>query len=349
MRSSWALLALVAHALASPRQMLEDLKPKGNPPSGCQSTYDGIFEVTIFKGSSKSKRDILETRGSCSGDGVLAMTLKDGVLRDAKNRIGYIASNYQFQFDNPPQINAKFTGGFSACSNQSLALGPSTVFYQCLSGDFYNLYDRNWAHQCEPVEIVMMPCEGAKSKHSERKVVGTSIVATTVVTVVSAGVTKEVPTTIAVPMCQIGDGQVQVRTTPCDNMKLPIITAAPVRQIADGQIQVPTSQPPILSIEIATPEVVLDSPTETATDVLVVDTASFFTLRTSQTPSMTTEKSFKTVSETNTEVASVTETHPVTEPTETGGSTSSSSRGMTIAPSAIITFVIGITWAIISA
>lgn len=172
------------------------------------------------------------------------MTLKDGVLKDAQGRTGYISDSYQFQFDKPPQSGSIFTAGFSVCSNGTLALGPSAVFWQCLSGDFYNLYDRHWAEQCSPVEFGIMPCGEGSKDAPKKRVVGSSIVATTVVTVVSDGTTKEVPTTIAVPMCQIGDGQVQVRTTPCDDMNLPIITAPPVSQVSDGKLQIPTDAPP---------------------------------------------------------------------------------------------------------
>ena len=90
---------------------------------------------------------------ACDTPGTLAITLEDGVLKDAKGRTGYIASNFQFQFDGPPQAGAIYTAGFSVCANGSLALGGSNVFYQCLSGDFYNLYDRFWAAQCSPVYI----------------------------------------------------------------------------------------------------------------------------------------------------------------------------------------------------
>jgi len=81
------------------------------------------------------------------------LTLKDGILKDYLGRTGYIASNFQFQFDDPPQSGALFTSGFSVCGNGSLALGGSAVWWQCLSGDFYNLYDRYWAEQCDPVTI----------------------------------------------------------------------------------------------------------------------------------------------------------------------------------------------------
>ncbi|KAF7507787.1 hypothetical protein GJ744_010088 [Endocarpon pusillum] len=90
---------------------------------------------------------------ACKSAGTLELTLNDGVLKDAQGRTGYIASNFQFQFDAPPQAGAIYTSGFSVCSNGSLALGGSNIFYQCRSGDFYNLYDRYWAAQCSPVTI----------------------------------------------------------------------------------------------------------------------------------------------------------------------------------------------------
>ncbi|KAL8678863.1 MAG: hypothetical protein Q9186_004798 [Xanthomendoza sp. 1 TL-2023] len=96
------------------------------------------------------------TMVACETEGTLAITLADGVLKDAQGRTGYIASNFQFQFDAPPQAGAIYTSGFSSCSNGTLALGGSNVFYQCLSGDFYNLYDRSWAPQCSPITINLL-------------------------------------------------------------------------------------------------------------------------------------------------------------------------------------------------
>ena len=92
---------------------------------------------------------------ACRSGGVLEIKLNNGVLTDSQNRIGYIASNSQFQFDGPPQAGAIYTAGWSLCSNGSLALGGSTTFYQCLSGNFYNLYYRNVlnAGQCTPIQI----------------------------------------------------------------------------------------------------------------------------------------------------------------------------------------------------
>lgn len=90
---------------------------------------------------------------ACATDSTLTLTLNNGVLKDNKGRTGYIAANFQFQFDDPPQTGAIFTSGFSVCGNGSLALGGSTIFYQCRSGSFFNLYDRNAAPQCNPVHV----------------------------------------------------------------------------------------------------------------------------------------------------------------------------------------------------
>ena len=93
----------------------------------------------------------------------LEITLKDGVLTDSKDRTGYIAANHQFQFDGPAQTGAIYTAGWSACGNGSLALGGTTVFYQCLSGDFYNLYDESTGKQCNEVHINIVKGDAAAS------------------------------------------------------------------------------------------------------------------------------------------------------------------------------------------
>ncbi len=111
--------------------------------------------VTSIKSASSSTSSPVPTV-ACKANSTLSVTLHNGILVDNENRTGYIASNFQFQFDNPPQEGALFTSGWSACGNGSLALGGSTVFWQCLSGDFYNLYDRYWAPQCKPVEVLQV-------------------------------------------------------------------------------------------------------------------------------------------------------------------------------------------------
>lgn len=142
-------------------------------------------------------------------------------MTDAQGRTGYIASNYQFQFDAPAQAGAIYTAGFSACGNGSLALGGSAVWYECASGDFYNLYDRSWAAQCEPVEIILMEC-GTSSQSGDGQVVGTEIVTTTIVSALSDGQPQVKTTTAGVPLCQvsqIADGKssilMRVKTITC--------------------------------------------------------------------------------------------------------------------------------------
>lgn len=243
MKWTAAALGLAATVAAVPQGAPSGLKPDGGAPSGCSANYNGKFEVSIFK-AGNSKRSV--EKRDCSSDSALVLELKDGVLTDAKGRIGSIVANYQFQFDGPPaQAGAIYTAGFSTCNNGSLAIGPSTVFYQCRSGDFYNLYDRHWAEQCEPVEIVAMPCSGQKPNGGSpmQSPVATKQMVTTVVNALPDGQPQVQTKTIGVPMCQIGDGQVQVKTVPCDQAP-----GAPVTQISDGQIQAPSSLPPVSQI-----------------------------------------------------------------------------------------------------
>ncbi|KAL7941191.1 hypothetical protein V8C42DRAFT_335593 [Trichoderma barbatum] len=241
MKWAVATLALLgqayANGLVSPRD------------DSCDSSYNGKFQVTIAK---INKRDI--QKRSCDNPDALLLTLNGGTLRDAKGRTGYIASNFQFQFDEPPQAGALVTSGFAACQDGSLALRGKTTWFQCLSGNFFNLYDRNWAPQCQAVEIRILPCSGGSSGGSDGSgsndgsggsgggggsggevTVSTKVVQTTIVTVISDGQPQVHTTTVAIPICQIGDGQIQGHTGPCGGGG----GAPPVTQISDGQPQAP--------------------------------------------------------------------------------------------------------------
>lgn len=232
MKSTVALLSLVAGAVAG--GVTSAIAPKASAPAGCSAAYSGQFEVTVAV-VANAKRDepvsfpplfdekiFLTTahtnnnqrqhmkRSTCSSDGALLLTLADGILTDAKGRTGYIASNYQFQFDDPPQAGAIYTAGFSVCGNDSLALGGSTQWWQCKSGDFYNLYDRNWAAQCSPVEVIAMSCDGTATgagESNDGQVVATQVVTTTIVKPISDGQPQVITTTVPVPICQINDGR----------------------------------------------------------------------------------------------------------------------------------------------
>lgn len=129
---------------------ISDGQVQASTVKGVSQTVDGQAQASATGSASSSQATSI---AFCKANDTLALTLNNGILKDAEGRTGYIASNYQLQFDNPPQAGAIYTAGFTVCGNGSLALGGSNVFYQCLSGSFYNLYDRNWAAQCNPVII----------------------------------------------------------------------------------------------------------------------------------------------------------------------------------------------------
>ncbi|KAG4220037.1 hypothetical protein PC116_g31484, partial [Phytophthora cactorum] len=181
--------ALLGTAIAAPQGVTDKLTPTGAAPAGCTGTFDGKFEISVAEITEKRSISQPQKRTECGNDGILVLTLKDGSTFDAKDRTGYIASNYQFQFDAPAQAGALYTSGFSVCDNNILALGDSKTFYRCLSGNFYNLYDRDWAPQCSPVSIIAVPCgsDDPASQIPDGQVVGTSVVQTTIVTALPDG------------------------------------------------------------------------------------------------------------------------------------------------------------------
>jgi hypothetical protein len=148
MQYAIASVAFAAFAAAIPQGVTDNIAPSSKAPEGCESNYDGEFQIQVVNvtQSGMQKRQDADA-------GKLLITLKDGVLMDAKMRTGYIADNRQFQFDGPAQTGAIYTAGWSVCQNGSLALGDNAIFQQCLSGDFYNLYDEANQEQCTPVYI----------------------------------------------------------------------------------------------------------------------------------------------------------------------------------------------------
>jgi hypothetical protein len=203
--------------------------PQSSTPGDCSDSHDGTFQISVVNvtQSAKAKRQL---------DGPLTLSLQGGVLKDQAGRTGYIASNYQFQFDNPPQADALSTSGFSYCSNNTLALSGSAVWYQCYSGNFYNLYDRDWADQCSPIYLVASGSAPVTQISDGQPGASTQVPG---VTQISDG-QPQAPTA---PVTQISDGQPQVPTG-----------GAPVTQISDGQPQVPTA-PVITQISDGQPQV----------------------------------------------------------------------------------------------
>lgn len=236
MKYASVLSALAGAALALPQGVTQLIKPTAPSPDGCDQSYSGSFSVTILNATTSagiSKRGLAARQESGGpADTTLVVTLADGQLKDQKGRTGYIASNFQLQFDDPPQAGAIYTGGFSACSNSSIALGGSTVFYACPSGEgatkFYNFYDRSWASTCSAIYINIIPGNG----HSGSS--GTGVPArsdgqpvATEVPVRSDGqpVATEVPVR--------SDGQPIASAVPVRSDGQPIVSAVPVR--SDGQ------------------------------------------------------------------------------------------------------------------
>jgi len=217
-------LAITASVSAAPQAAVtSSVTPSESAPAGCMSNYDGTFQIQVVNvtTSSKVKRQ--------SSDGQLMITLNDGTLKDNQDRTGYIAANSQFQFDGPPQAGALFTAGWSVCSNGSLAIGGSSIFYQCLSGDFYNLYKEAQAAQCSPIYINVIGSSGAGAG-AVQTIGDGQVTGSAVATQISDG---QIQATSAAQISQISDGQIQATTAAS-----PI---APVTQISDGQLQAPTS------------------------------------------------------------------------------------------------------------
>jgi len=231
-------VAFAAAVVASPvaQGVTEDIKPDAAAPSGCSPSYDGDFQIQVVNVTQSASKRSLTKRQQADAT-KLEITLKDGVLTDSKDRTGYIAANHQFQFDGPAQTGAIYTAGWSACGNGSLALGGTTVFFQCLSGDFYNLYDKSTGQQCNEVHINIV---GASSA---------SAASTGAASQLPDGQPQETPV-VSAPVSQIPDGQIQASTSGAPVSQIPdgqiqastaAATGAPVSQIPDGQIQASTA------------------------------------------------------------------------------------------------------------
>ncbi|KAG9943158.1 hypothetical protein KCU81_g5289, partial [Aureobasidium melanogenum] len=226
MKSFAIAAAFAGAAVAFPQGVTQAISPKSGPPAGCSENHASPFSISITNVTTNGKRD-LEARK------VLTITLKDGTLTDDEGRTGYIAANNQFQFDKPAQTGAIYTSGFSVCSNGTLAIGDSAIFYQCLSGDFYNLYDKSTGAQCSPIYINVLDTGAAASSGAATQIGDGQL---------------QAPTSTAAPVTQISDGQIQATTGAVTQIsdgqiQAPTSTAAPVTQISDGQIQAPTGKP----------------------------------------------------------------------------------------------------------
>lgn len=122
--------------------------------SGASQIGDGQVQLPTGEAQAPAGDDDEGVPQACLTDASLSMSLNGSVLTDSKGRIGAIVANRQFQFDGPPpQAGSIYAAGWSITTDGNLALGDQDTFFQCLSGDFYNLYDKNVAAQCSAVHL----------------------------------------------------------------------------------------------------------------------------------------------------------------------------------------------------
>jgi hypothetical protein len=252
---TFVALALAGYAAA--QGVTSAIAPEASAPSGCETSADGEFQVSVVNVTTSAKKRGVERRQLA---GTLTVTLSDGKMVDQADRTAYIAANYQWQFDDPPQTGAIYTSGFSLCSNNSFALGGSAVFYQCYTGGFYNIYDRDWADQCSPIYLVAVS-SGTVSQTSDGQPGATTAI--TQVTQQTDGQPGAPTTAVQVTqsvISQISDGQpqaptsAQVITQISDGQPQAPTSGAVISQISDGQPQAPTSAAVITQISDGQPQ-----------------------------------------------------------------------------------------------
>jgi hypothetical protein len=228
---SFVALALAATAVAQ------------SAPAGCSPSTQGTFQIsTVNVTNSRTKRDLSARQLA----GTLTLSLQDGILKDQAGRIGYIASNYQFQFDAPVQAGAREQSGFSLCQNNTLAL-KSAIWYSCASGGFSNLYSQSTGAQCIPIyiEAVRQGESGGASQISDgQPQAGTPRPVASQISdgQPQAGTPRPVVT-------QISDGQPQAATPRPASTSRPVVS-----QISDGQPQAGTPRPVVSQISDGQPQ-----------------------------------------------------------------------------------------------
>jgi hypothetical protein len=106
MKATVAAIALVGSVLANPapQAVTSAIAPVESTPSECSDSAPGEFLVTTVNVTSSSKRDFGKRQASA-----LELTLSNGILKDSKDRTGYIAANFQYVFDGSRYLVYKLT------------------------------------------------------------------------------------------------------------------------------------------------------------------------------------------------------------------------------------------------
>lgn len=120
----------------------------GTATTGNVASQIGDGQIQATQGAGTGDSEV-----SCSSEDTLTMRLEGSVLKDSQQRVGSIVSNHQFQFDAIPQAGALYAAGWGVTKENYLAIGDNDVFYECLSGNFFNLYDSSIGGQCNPVHL----------------------------------------------------------------------------------------------------------------------------------------------------------------------------------------------------
>lgn len=182
------VLPTIALAEYHPSEPWTTLKPTAPIPTGALTSFSSSFGIAPFQVTDQAALASISSAASAtatttlassstvssSGDsipaatstdyskyftlrtvkqpGALELNLDDTILTDGFGRIGAIVANRQFQFDGPPpQAGTIYAAGWSVTLNGTLAIGDNDVFFQCLSGTFYNLYDKSLGSHCNAV------------------------------------------------------------------------------------------------------------------------------------------------------------------------------------------------------
>jgi len=133
----------------------------GQPQVQVTQISDGQPQVGVTQiGDGQAQTSTTTAAAGTCANGFLTLTLQNGQLVDSNGRFGYIASNNQFQFDNPVQSGGFGQGTWTLCSNNSLAILGSTTFWRCDSGaGFFNLYNINYnPGACQVINLTIAPC-----------------------------------------------------------------------------------------------------------------------------------------------------------------------------------------------
>lgn len=156
------------HSKRDPQQPMERTAEKAFAESLGSAYTSGQIEYDIQQYKELSDGSALDLAYVCaeklSSSKVPYMSLQYGNLMDSRGRYAYIGADRKLTFANPVHHDAVITSGFGVCSNSTISLGGSTIFYSCLGvGDDRSgsgIYDRPVDGYCHPVHLELVSIIG---------------------------------------------------------------------------------------------------------------------------------------------------------------------------------------------